>query len=230
MAGEASRHETRRGVSDLPATRAIRSHRHPPPGARDRSVRQLPPVRLRLRHAAQLGAARSPLSPGRHVAGPAPAARRLVDIRQHARPCVEGAGLRRPVLGEWRRRLADPEDVVLYERRRRSAGGHHPDTRSGRCPHGSPPRRPRWNDRAEIGAQRTAVGNPLMWVFIAIGVGVLALAHTAPAPFLFDAIAGDRSVWHMPRRTPPAVYLTFDDGPNPTTTPDLLDVLARAGA
>jgi peptidoglycan-N-acetylglucosamine deacetylase len=69
-----------------------------------------------------------------------------------------------------------------------------------------------------------------MWVFIAIGVGLLALAHTAPAPFLFDAIAGDRSVWHMPRRTPPAVYLTFDDGPNPTTTPDLLDVLARDGA
>ena len=69
-----------------------------------------------------------------------------------------------------------------------------------------------------------------MWVFIAVGVGILALAHTAPAPFLFDAIAGDRSVWHMARRTPPTVYLTFDDGPNPTTTPDLLDALARAGA
>ena len=67
-----------------------------------------------------------------------------------------------------------------------------------------------------------------MWkIFIAIAVGVLALAHTAPAPFLFDAIAGDRSVWHMPKRVPPSVYLTFDDGPNPTTTPDLLDVLAR---
>src|SRR4051794_24950376 len=31
----------------------------------------------------------------------------------------------------------------------------------------------------------------------------------------------------MPKRTPPTIYLTFDDGPNPTTTPDLLDVLAR---
>jgi len=31
----------------------------------------------------------------------------------------------------------------------------------------------------------------------------------------------------MPRRQPPTVYFTFDDGPNPTTTPDLLDVLAR---
>lgn len=68
-----------------------------------------------------------------------------------------------------------------------------------------------------------------MWILIAISAGILALAHTAPAPFLFDAIAGDRSVWHMPERNPPTVYLTFDDGPNPTTTPDLLDVLAREG-
>jgi len=68
-----------------------------------------------------------------------------------------------------------------------------------------------------------------VWILLAIGAGVLALAHTAPAPFLFDAIAGTRSVWHMPKRTPPTVYLTFDDGPNPTTTPDLLDVLSREG-
>ncbi len=66
-----------------------------------------------------------------------------------------------------------------------------------------------------------------MWILIAVGAGVLALAHTAPAPFLFDAIAGGRSVWHMPKRTPPTIYFTFDDGPNPTTTPDLLDVLSR---
>jgi len=66
-----------------------------------------------------------------------------------------------------------------------------------------------------------------MWIVLAIGVAVLALAHTAPAPFLFDAISGGRAVWHMPKQTPPTIYLTFDDGPNPTTTPDLLDVLAR---
>src|SRR5438093_1581000 len=66
-----------------------------------------------------------------------------------------------------------------------------------------------------------------MWILIAIGAGVVALAHTAPAPFLCDAIAGKRAVWHMPKRQPATVYLTFDDGPNPTTTPDLLDVLAR---
>ena len=66
-----------------------------------------------------------------------------------------------------------------------------------------------------------------MWIFIAIGAGVLVLAHTAPAPSLFDALAADRAVWHMPKRDPPSVYFTFDDGPNPTTTPDLLDVLDR---
>src|SRR3954470_11371597 len=68
-----------------------------------------------------------------------------------------------------------------------------------------------------------------MWIWIAIVAGIVALAHTAPAPFLFDAIAGDRVVWHMPRTDPPTIYLTFDDGPNPTTTPDLLDVLAKQG-
>lgn len=69
-----------------------------------------------------------------------------------------------------------------------------------------------------------------MWIFILIGIGVITLAHTAPAPFVLDAMAGDRAVWHMPRGAPPTVYLTFDDGPNPSTTPDLLDVLAREGA
>src|SRR5215510_5533603 len=66
-----------------------------------------------------------------------------------------------------------------------------------------------------------------MWIIIAVAAGIVALAHTAPAPFLFDAISHKRASWHMPRRERPTVYLTFDDGPNPTTTPDLLDVLAR---
>ena len=68
-----------------------------------------------------------------------------------------------------------------------------------------------------------------MWIWIAVVVGLGALAHTAPAPFLFDVIAGRRSVWHMPKTSSPTIYLTYDDGPNPTTTPDLLDVLAREG-
>jgi peptidoglycan/xylan/chitin deacetylase (PgdA/CDA1 family) len=68
-----------------------------------------------------------------------------------------------------------------------------------------------------------------MWVFVLVGFGVVALAHTAPVRFVLDAMAGDTAVWRMPRRAPPTIYLTYDDGPNPTTTPDLLDVLAREG-
>ena len=64
-----------------------------------------------------------------------------------------------------------------------------------------------------------------MWILIA--VGIVVLAHTAPAPFLMDAFAGRRSVWHMPKSHPPTIYFTYDDGPNPTTTPSLLDVLTR---
>jgi peptidoglycan/xylan/chitin deacetylase (PgdA/CDA1 family) len=65
-----------------------------------------------------------------------------------------------------------------------------------------------------------------MWIFIAVAI-VAALTYTAPAPFLFDLIAGRRSVWHMPKTAVSTIYLTYDDGPNPSTTPDLLDVLAR---
>ena len=65
-----------------------------------------------------------------------------------------------------------------------------------------------------------------MWLLI-VAVGVLVLAHTVPAPFLFDLVAGKHAAWHMPKAKPPAIYLTYDDGPNPTTTPDLLDALRR---
>ena len=66
-----------------------------------------------------------------------------------------------------------------------------------------------------------------MWIAVLIGIGVVVFAHTAPVPFVLDAMAGGLAVWHMPRTSPPTVYLTYDDGPNPATTPDLLDVLAR---
>jgi chitooligosaccharide deacetylase len=69
-----------------------------------------------------------------------------------------------------------------------------------------------------------------MLLFMLVGVAIIALAHTAPAPFLLDALAGSRAAWHMPREDPPTIYLTYDDGPNPSTTPDLLDVLKREGA
>lgn len=54
---------------------------------------------------------------------------------------------------------------------------------------------------------------------------VIVLAHTVPFPFLLDVT--DTTVWRMPKDDPPTIYLTFDDGPNPTATGDLLDVLAR---
>src|SRR5499425_122874 len=66
-----------------------------------------------------------------------------------------------------------------------------------------------------------------MWIVVLIAIGVIVLAHTAPAPFLLDLMNADRAVWHMPRCDPRTIYLTYDDGPNPATTPDLLDVLAR---
>jgi peptidoglycan/xylan/chitin deacetylase (PgdA/CDA1 family) len=65
------------------------------------------------------------------------------------------------------------------------------------------------------------------WVLFGAAAAIAALAHMLPVPFLLDAAAGARSVWHMPRRDPPTIYLTFDDGPNPSTTPALLDLLAR---
>ena len=91
LAGQAGRHQARRGIPDVAAARALRPHRHPPSGARDRSVRQFPAHRLRLRHAAQLGAARAALSAGRHVAGHAHAARRLGEVREHAGAGMEDA-------------------------------------------------------------------------------------------------------------------------------------------
>lgn len=68
-----------------------------------------------------------------------------------------------------------------------------------------------------------------MLIFLAIGATLTALAHIWPAPFIIDWMAGDRAVWSMPATGTPTVYLTFDDGPNPSTTPDLLDVLAAEG-
>ena len=68
-----------------------------------------------------------------------------------------------------------------------------------------------------------------MIFLLALGIGVVFLAHTAPFPFLLEAFAPSKSIWRVPdaagRKGPPLVYLTFDDGPNPTATPGLLDVL-----
>lgn len=64
----------------------------------------------------------------------------------------------------------------------------------------------------------------------AAAAGVMFLAHTAPFAFLLEALRRDESVWRVPvDPAAPAVYLTYDDGPNPTATPLLLDVLKREG-
>jgi peptidoglycan-N-acetylglucosamine deacetylase len=65
------------------------------------------------------------------------------------------------------------------------------------------------------------------WLIVAVIGGVVMLAHTAPFPFILDWTHPGVAVWRMPRSSTPTVYLTFDDGPNPTATPLLLDVLRR---
>jgi peptidoglycan/xylan/chitin deacetylase (PgdA/CDA1 family) len=68
-----------------------------------------------------------------------------------------------------------------------------------------------------------------MWILLAVGAAFVALSHTWPAPFVLDWAAGDRAVWQMPNSGAPTIYLTYDDGPNPSTTPDLLDALRLEG-
>jgi peptidoglycan/xylan/chitin deacetylase (PgdA/CDA1 family)/precorrin-6B methylase 2 len=67
------------------------------------------------------------------------------------------------------------------------------------------------------------------WLIVIL-IGAAVLAHTAPFPFILDWVHPGTAVWEMPRASEPTVYLTFDDGPNPTATPLLLDVLARQHA
>jgi peptidoglycan-N-acetylglucosamine deacetylase len=64
-----------------------------------------------------------------------------------------------------------------------------------------------------------------MLLAVLAGLGVAALSHFAPFPFLLDMT--DRTIWRMPKDNPPTIYLTFDDGPNLEATPALLDVLAK---
>jgi peptidoglycan/xylan/chitin deacetylase (PgdA/CDA1 family) len=71
----------------------------------------------------------------------------------------------------------------------------------------------------------------MMLLVAAIGAGVLFLVHTAPFPFVLEGLRRGDSLWHAPADPrAPAVYLTFDDGPNPGATPMMLDVLKAEGA
>jgi peptidoglycan/xylan/chitin deacetylase (PgdA/CDA1 family) len=71
-----------------------------------------------------------------------------------------------------------------------------------------------------------------MAAVLALLFGVAALAHTAPFPFLLEAFRPTGSVWRVEPQAgmPPALYLTFDDGPNPEWTAPLLDALRETGA
>jgi peptidoglycan/xylan/chitin deacetylase (PgdA/CDA1 family) len=70
----------------------------------------------------------------------------------------------------------------------------------------------------------------MLWFMLA-GIGTIFLAHTAPFPFLLEAFAPAGSIWRMPQAAGQrTVYFTYDDGPNPSATPDLLDVLREEGA
>ena len=70
-----------------------------------------------------------------------------------------------------------------------------------------------------------------MAIAVVMIVAAVALAHTAPFPFLLEGFRPSRSLWHVAPKSgaPPTLYLTFDDGPNPDWTPALLDALAETG-
>jgi peptidoglycan/xylan/chitin deacetylase (PgdA/CDA1 family) len=70
-----------------------------------------------------------------------------------------------------------------------------------------------------------------MIILLAVIVGSALLAHSAPFPFLMEAFRPARSVWRVkPVPGSPALYLTFDDGPNREWTPAVLDALRDTGA
>ena len=70
----------------------------------------------------------------------------------------------------------------------------------------------------------------MLWLLLA-GFSAMFLAQAAPFPFLLERFAPSRSLWRMPQSGgPPTVYLTFDDGPNPSATPAILDALHETGA
>src|SRR5688500_9990556 len=70
-----------------------------------------------------------------------------------------------------------------------------------------------------------------MIALVVVVIGVVFLAHTAPFPFLLEAFRPKQSLWRVDPAPgmPPTPYLTFDDGPNATWTPPLLDALADTG-
>lgn len=71
-----------------------------------------------------------------------------------------------------------------------------------------------------------------MLIVAAVLLGAVLAAHMAPFPFLLEAFRPKGSVWRVKpvKGAPPAIYLTFDDGPNMSWTPPLLDALRETDA
>jgi peptidoglycan/xylan/chitin deacetylase (PgdA/CDA1 family) len=70
-----------------------------------------------------------------------------------------------------------------------------------------------------------------MLLLVGAIIGAVVAAHMVPFPFLLEAFRPRDSVWRVKptRERPRTIYFTFDDGPNATWTPPLLDALREHG-
>ena len=66
-----------------------------------------------------------------------------------------------------------------------------------------------------------------MLAVVLVVVGAVIASQMVPFPFLLEAFRPSQSLWHVKQEKGerPTLYLTFDDGPNPSWTPPLLDAL-----
>jgi peptidoglycan-N-acetylglucosamine deacetylase len=82
-----------------------------------------------------------------------------------------------------------------------------------------------------MAAQRNAVRRRRAWIALALGIGgLLVVALVQPLwafSILGNALPG--VLWRV-ETSEPLVALSFDDGPDPTFTPQVLDLLERHGA
>ncbi len=67
----------------------------------------------------------------------------------------------------------------------------------------------------------------MLGALLGVGVGALAVSTWVPRPAVFEVSLGPWPLWRHPTD---GVALTFDDGPDPSFTPPLLDRLADWGA
>jgi len=56
------------------------------------------------------------------------------------------------------------------------------------------------------------------------------MAYRVKTPWILSKVLYSRLTWKMPATQEPCVYLTFDDGPHPTATPFVLELLKQYNA